>query len=865
MNTIMLSLKRLARLLACVSGLLLLPMGVLAQVNPYKAPLYWNPYEYNYVTDGYIPESVWSANTDWFEANLKPHGYSMICIDGWGDDSNYNEHGYRTTHSSTWTHDYAWWSAELQSRGMTLGIYNNPLWINVGAANAGVLIKGTNIPLATLIEPTENALWFTWVQVNRPGAEEYVKGYVQYYADMGVKYLRVDFLSWFEDGFDKNLGTVGPNRPRADYEKALRWIREACDANGMFFSVVMPHLKNEAELERKYGHMIRINEDTATGGWARFNNFDRGIRHPWWSEWYNTFDGYAYWSYISGRRQLILDGDLIRLNTFANADEKQTAISLHLLAGGPVSVSDQYNTIGADLPYYQNAELLALNADGFAGAPLSNDPTNVNSQIWTGQLSNGSWIVGLFNREDTAQTRSVNYATHLGIAGKAATRNLWTGTNLGNKTSHSVSVPPHGVVVLKVTSNSTPVATPTISPAEGTYAGPQTVTLATATTGATLRYTTDGSTPTASSPAYSGPFVVSSSAIVKAKAFKSGVSTSQQAHASYTIPAALPFPWKQADVGAVPRSGWTSYSGGSFNNAGSGADIEGSADAFHYTYRQVRGDFTFTTKVFSLTDTDPWAKAGIMVRESLAAGSANALAAMTRANGATFQRRTTTGGSTTATVVSTVIGPTWVRLARTGTLIDASYSTDGVTWNSLGSTTLASLSAIAYVGFATTSHSTGSELCSGIFSYVGLTTATPNTYRVTARHSGKALDVAGASLENGALIQQWAYGSANDNQKWKIEPTTDGYFTFTALHSGKALDVVGGDTADDVPVHQWEPLAVASQAWDIAGTGDGYFVIKNKNSGKVLDVYGASMLDGAQVKQFTYTADPHQQWSIELN
>ncbi|MBO6536771.1 MAG: DUF5116 domain-containing protein [Balneolaceae bacterium] len=427
--------------------------------NPHKAPLYWSVYEYHITRelggepDNYITEDDFMRNIDWVDQNLKPYGFEMVAVDGWGDVQSFNEFGYRTKHSSNWEQDYAWWADELERRGMTLGMYDNPLWVNRAAVDAGVVIKGTDIPLSSIIDVNEETRWFTWVQVNREGAEEYVKGYVQHYADMGIKYLRVDFLSWFEEGFDKNFGDVGPERDRDDYIKAMRWIKEACDANEMLFSVVMPALNNEAEVEQRYGHMIRINEDALTGGWEKFSEDARGVRRPYWSQFANAFDGYIYWSYIAGRGKMILDGDFIRINTMANDDEKKSVISLHLLAGGPVTPADQYNTIGDNLWVYQNEELLALNEDGFVGKPLVNNPNDARSQVWKGQMSNGDWIVGLFNREDSPQERSINFAKELGISGNASVRDLWEHTDLGEMSSYTESIPSHGVTVLRITTN----------------------------------------------------------------------------------------------------------------------------------------------------------------------------------------------------------------------------------------------------------------------------------------------------------------------------------------------------------------------------------------------------------------------------
>ena len=103
----------------------------------------------------------------------------------------------------------------------------------------------------------------------------------------------------------------------------------------------------------------------------------------------------------------------------------------------------------------------------------------------------------------------------------------------------STSPPPSG-------STST-VATPTISPNGGSFTGSVSVTLQTTTSGASIYYTTDGSTPTQSSTLYTGAFTLTSSAMVNTIAFKSGSNPSTQATASFTItllPSQLTLTWQ---------------------------------------------------------------------------------------------------------------------------------------------------------------------------------------------------------------------------------------------------------------------------------------------------------------------------------
>jgi alpha-tubulin suppressor-like RCC1 family protein len=84
------------------------------------------------------------------------------------------------------------------------------------------------------------------------------------------------------------------------------------------------------------------------------------------------------------------------------------------------------------------------------------------------------------------------------------------------------------------------VATPTLSPVPGTYAANQNVAISCATTGATIRYTTDGSEPTSSSTLYSAAVPVTVSTTVKARAFKAGLANSSTAAGVYTLKVATP-------------------------------------------------------------------------------------------------------------------------------------------------------------------------------------------------------------------------------------------------------------------------------------------------------------------------------------
>jgi len=97
---------------------------------------------------------------------------------------------------------------------------------------------------------------------------------------------------------------------------------------------------------------------------------------------------------------------------------------------------------------------------------------------------------------------------------------------------------------------------------------------------------------------------------------------------------------------------------------GSGADIWGIADAFQFNYQSLTGNGMITARVVSQTATDPWAKAGVMIRETLNPNSTYALVDVTPSHGTAFERRTATGGQSVHTLGPLTAAPYWVRLTE---------------------------------------------------------------------------------------------------------------------------------------------------------------------------------------------------------
>jgi hypothetical protein len=125
---------------------------------------------------------------------------------------------------------------------------------------------------------------------------------------------------------------------------------------------------------------------------------------------------------------------------------------------------------------------------------------------------------------------------------------------------------------------------------------------------------------------------------------------------------------------------------GTYQIAGSGADIWGNSDQFHYVYMTLNGDGEISARVVSNgTGSNTWAKGGVMIRQSTAPDSKQMLMGMTGGDGGgiAFQGRFADAGAASSSLHGDVIAapPYWVKLTREGNMITAYASADGETWD----------------------------------------------------------------------------------------------------------------------------------------------------------------------------------------
>ncbi|MBM4027111.1 MAG: hypothetical protein FJ280_17155 [Planctomycetes bacterium] len=189
--------------------------------------------------------------------------------------------------------------------------------------------------------------------------------------------------------------------------------------------------------------------------------------------------------------------------------------------------------------------------------------------------------------------------------------------------------------------------------------------------------------------------------------------------------------YSEASLTFAPQQNWTTHGvtdlsvwfrgrpvayvdkgNGAFTVSASGHDIWDNADDFRFVYKRLNGNGSITVRVDSLVNTNAWAKAGVMIRDSLEDGSVMAYMIQSATSGVSFGWRPTFGLACDSRTQAGIVAPQWVKLTRTGNAFTAQYSANGTTWTDVRNTdgTVASINlgmgASVYIGLCVTSHDT---------------------------------------------------------------------------------------------------------------------------------------------------------------
>ena len=236
--------------------------------------------------------------------------------------------------------------------------------------------------------------------------------------------------------------------------------------------------------------------------------------------------------------------------------------------------------------------------------------------------------------------------------------------------------------------------------------------------------------------------------------------------------------WTSQDIGAVAAAGSSSIAAdGTHTVRGSGADIWTANDEFRYVHQSLTGDGTITARLVTLTNTQTFTKAGVMMRSGLGANAVNVamIATPTATNKFRFQVRPTAGATTTATnsTPNSVI-PVWLRLTRAGNTFKGFFSTNGTTFTQLGTTQTLTMASTISVGLALTSHLDGT-VATATFDSVVITTPAPPTV------PGAPPSLT-ATAGNGQVALAW--GAASGASSYNVKRATISGGPYTTVQSG---------------------------------------------------------------------------------
>jgi alpha-galactosidase len=520
----------------------------------------------------------------------------------------------------------------------------------------------------------------------RPGSYGYEAIDAKTYAEWGVDYIKEDWC------YTNGLNTKTQYKIMSDAIKAT--------GRPMLLSLCEWGTSSPWEWAKGIGAMWRTTSDIQDcfdcvrnwGGMGFIKILEKNVNLA-------PFAGPGHWN----------DPDMLEVgNEALTPTECRSHFAMWCMLAAPLIAGNNISTMNDTIRDILTApEIIAIDQDplGIQGTQIRNDN---GLQVWQKPLSDGSIAVALLNVRDSAADMFVTLEEigfKKGVA--SSVRDLWNRKNLEPITDKfKAEVEPHGVVVVKIkgekaSASSLRFEKPSIKINKGNH---QLIQLTVIPSITPLTVTSSNkdilSLTIAGVNTYKLSALKEGTCILKATTNDGKLSSSCNVE---ILPSSIPSPWEFDEINDNKSS--AVYSDGVFSIEGGGADIWGAIDQFAYVNRNAEKNNYISAQIISQTNTDPWAKTGLMFRESKSPNSAFIMLCVTPGNGISLQWRENTGDACYKKDLGAASLPVYLKLSKKDSTFIAYKSTEGKQWELLGKITLNQSFAGQYlVGMEVCSH-----------------------------------------------------------------------------------------------------------------------------------------------------------------
>ena len=405
------------------------------------------------------------------------------------------------------------------------------------------------------------------------------------------------------------------------------------------------------------------------------------------------------------------DPDMLEVgNSGLTLTESRSHFSMWCMLAAPLIAGNDISNMNDSIKNILTApELIAIDQDSL-GLQATRIRNASGLQVWQKPLNDGSIAVALLNLSAANNSMLVTWKD-LGLeAGNATVRDLWRRTDLGVfKDTFKITVPTHGIVVVKIKGQKQSISKLSLNNTTLTLnKGNSAILSATVIPSVTI-LRCSSSNPSVADVTVMG---VNKYSIT---AYNTGDCEIRVMTADKTdtvkcqiqvVPVNLPSPWKFNDINETVGS--AVFENKTFTVKAMGADIWNKSDQFGFLNVDTLNSQSISARIKSQINTDPWAKAGLMFRETADASSSFVLLMVSPSNGIHLQYRDGTGNDCADISYGNYTLPVYLKLDKTDSTFVSYKSSNGINWTTLGVYQNKTFNKVFKLGLAVNSHNTTS-------------------------------------------------------------------------------------------------------------------------------------------------------------